>query len=178
MRIVREPELEQLNRQWVPLPRWEGIYEIHPDGYVRRVAKSSGAQSGRILLGTWAGAGYHAVTLRRKSRIEREYVHRLVLTTFKGPCPPGHEGEHLDRNKRNNADWNLEWKTHRDNCFNRDNKLTGKKNAKLTIRQVRMIKRALGKGTLQKHIAARFGVCKQTVTNIKQGKAHAYRHIV
>ena len=69
-------------------------------------------------------------------------VHRLVLTTFVGPCPDGCECLHLDDNPQNNCLDNLRWGTPKENKNDnwRRNR-TGEKgtNAKLTKEQVEMI---------------------------------------
>ena len=63
--------------------------------------------------------GYQRVTLYRKrdGRTERvqEYLHRLVLLTFVGPCPAGLMCRHLDGNPANNRADNLAWGTSAEN---------------------------------------------------------------
>ena len=112
--------------RWVPLASWEGIYEIHPQGLVRRVRAGHGVSNlGKPLGTTLAGAGYHTVRLSDSERRERPYVHTLVLETFRAPRPPGYEGDHRDRDKSNNSIGNLRWVTHKENCKNRDNRAIG-----------------------------------------------------
>lgn len=43
--------------------------------------------------------------------VPKKRVHRLVLETFKGPCPPGMTCRHLDRDRTNNRLSNLKWGT-------------------------------------------------------------------
>jgi hypothetical protein len=45
------------------------------------------------------------------------YVHRLVLETWRGPCPPGREARHLDGDASNNRLTNLRWGTHAENTW-------------------------------------------------------------
>src|SRR5262249_4354731 len=44
-----------------------------------------------------------------------QYVHRLVLEAFVGPCPPGMEARHVNGIKTDNRLVNLQWGTHRQN---------------------------------------------------------------
>jgi len=46
-------------------------------------------------------------------------VHRLVLTTFVGPCPPGQEARHLNDDPLDNRLANLEWGTPEENMGDR-----------------------------------------------------------
>lgn len=43
-------------------------------------------------------------------------VHVMVLESFMGPAPFGHEGSHLDGIPWNNRLDNLKWETHKENC--------------------------------------------------------------
>lgn len=58
---------------------------------------------------------YHQVKINQKHC----YVHRLVLETFEGPCPPGFECDHIDRNPSNNNLENLRWVSHYENMKNK-----------------------------------------------------------
>ena len=60
--------------------------------------------------------GYPCVKLRR-NKIRKSYlVHRLVLLTFRGPCPDGMEGRHLDGDPKNCHLSNLKWDTPKENA--------------------------------------------------------------
>lgn len=63
--------------------------------------------------------GYHRVTLLRDGKRHHWMLHRLVLLTFVGPCPPGMEGCHNDDDKSNNALTNLRWDTSSANHLDR-----------------------------------------------------------
>src|SRR5882672_2703504 len=61
-------------------------------------------------------SGYLRVSLCRKSQKRRSFfVHRLVLETYVGPCPPGHQTRHLDGNGKNNRVENLAWGSRAEN---------------------------------------------------------------
>lgn len=59
------------------------------------------------------GRAYKIVNLDEPGN--RHFVHRLVLTAFRGPCPTGKEGCHNDGDHTNNQLRNLRWDTHRNN---------------------------------------------------------------
>ena len=61
--------------------------------------------------------GHLRVQVRRiDGTCKREFVHRLVLEAFVGPCPDGMEACHSpDRNPQNNCVENLRWGTTADN---------------------------------------------------------------
>ncbi len=126
-----------------------------------------------------AGKGYYMVHLSIDGKYPKFYVHRLVLLTFVGPCPPNHEGCHGSNGKKNNSLANLYYGTHSKNC-NEDKlrdgtALIGSKHhqAKLTEEQVLEIRKLHGKLS-QRKIAETYGVLQQQISRIqsKQRWAH------
>ena len=94
---------------WLPIPEYEGHYLISNLGRVWSLS----AQRTRAL---YCGPnGYLSLALYRENREHRFYVHALVLAAFVGPCPPGHEVNHIDFNRLNNRLSNLEYITHLEN---------------------------------------------------------------
>lgn len=61
------------------------------------------------------GRGYLYVQICGKNGKRKEYVHRLVAKAFVANTGAGKCVNHKDGNKRNNAAWNLEWCTHKEN---------------------------------------------------------------
>jgi hypothetical protein len=88
-----------------------GSYFISNDGKVKRNEKE--------LNPCIRPSGYHQVCLCENKKQKNYYVHRLVLTLFKGECPEGHECDHIDRNRLNNHIDNLRWVTRYENTMNR-----------------------------------------------------------
>lgn len=98
MRIRRE--------RWLPVPK-HPQYQASNLGKLKRLA---GKNAAGAMLKEYIFKGNH-----RK-------VGRLVLLTFKGPPPTRHGNKigescarHLDDNFKNNAIWNLEWGTPKQN---------------------------------------------------------------
>lgn len=88
--------------------------------------------------------GYKQVNLYKNKQATCVKVHRLILETFKGPCPPGKECLHKDGDKTNNATSNLRWGTSKENHADRirhGNGLRGSSHgmSKLSETQVRQI---------------------------------------
>lgn len=111
---------------WRDIVGYEGRYQVSDLGRVRSAERlvrlwthQGGEQfvlkQGRVLKpGTYA-SGHRYVYLGRGSE-NRYLVHRLVLTTFVGPCPEGHESLHgPDADPSNNRLDNLRWGTRSEN---------------------------------------------------------------
>ena len=107
---------------WKVYPRNEN-YEISNMGRIRRAIDSLPCGNGTIaykkgkVLKTYINrTGYVTQILSYSNRKNKtQPIHRLVLETFIGPCPKGHECNHKDGNKLNNKLINLEWITHSEN---------------------------------------------------------------
>src|SRR5690349_5649582 len=99
---------------WLPAPGYEGAYEVSDHGQVRSLDRVVAGRwgprpsKGRILRQSSQGR-YLVVTLYRDTKPKMFAVHRLVLLTFVGPCPPGQESLHWDDDPTNNRIENLRW---------------------------------------------------------------------
>jgi hypothetical protein len=58
---------------------------------------------------------YERIVLRIGKRAVNSTVHRMVLETFRGPCPYGCESRHINGNSLDNRLENLEWGTKEQN---------------------------------------------------------------
>lgn len=171
--------------RWLPVVGnpW---YEISNLGRVRSVAR-------RVAFGHgWRNivpeiralrpndAGYLTVVLSTPKGQSMEYVHRLVLLAFAGPCPDGMEARHFpDGDPANNRLENLSWASHSTNIGDRKTHGTSPDgmrhtSAKLTDEDVREIKRRLATGESRSSIARDFPVCRKVVQNIEHGRAWAH----
>jgi NUMOD4 motif len=91
--------MDQPTENWVPIPGWEGAYEVSDTGSVRsvdRVTNHGRRWKGRVLRATLSAVGYKVVHLSRGNESRVETVHSLVLTAFRGIRPPGMEACHSD----------------------------------------------------------------------------------
>lgn len=125
-------------------------YAINEHGTVLSVCNVTGRggrgkdrpwkDSNRVKPTTDKG-GYHRVNLSHDGHRRSVPVHKLVLTTFVGTCPPGMECRHIDGNPSNNHISNLAWGTRSENAQDKllhgtDMRGVKHHNAKLTERDV------------------------------------------
>lgn len=163
--------MEQIPEEWKPVVGYEGFYEVSSLGNVRSVITKWGNPRRRPLKPRRHTGGYMRVNLCRNNTGAVDfYIHDLVLTAFVGPCPDGHERNHKDGRKANNAADNLEYVTRSQNMIHAmDTGLypVGSKhgNAKLTEADVKEI-RALRATQSPFAIAERFGVSYRTIHRI------------
>lgn len=102
---------------WIPIPNYEGVYEISSFGRVRSLDRTiirNGVEShikGTIMRTHDNGHGYLAVVFKKNGITKSFYIHRLVASAFV-PNPNGYkEINHIDEDKKNNNANNLEWCT-------------------------------------------------------------------
>lgn len=168
--------------EWMPIPDYEGVYEISDQGRVKRIKAARGAKPGRILKGTLTRLGYVVVSLSKDNTRAVRLVHQLVAHAFIGQCPAGYEINHRNGKPSDNSLTNLHYVTHRENQIHASRKLgtlrpphrRGESHhaAKLTEVQVRKI-RQLAATTNLTNIALgkMFGVSDANISYIIRRKA-------
>jgi hypothetical protein len=108
--------VKRKDESWLPVPGYEDRYDISDQGRVRSYYRWGSAElcniPQRILRPGTHTCGYLQVYLHGgNGKPIMWLVHRLVMLAFIGPCPAGHEVNHLDGNKANNHLQNLEYST-------------------------------------------------------------------
>lgn len=172
--------------RWLPIPGYEGHYEVSDQGRVRSLARiisrtmADGSVQHQLrperFLRQYSrnGSWYPRVTLTVEFEKKTVSVHTLVLSAFVGACPDGQECRHLDGDFLNNRLGNLEWGTHPENEADKiahGTRVNGEriKNAALTVADVRFIRRECALGRQQKDLARQFGVSRATICRIVRG---------
>lgn len=183
---------------WKPVEGYGGRYEVSREGRVRsndtHVNAPQGTRlvKGRVLKPYRMPSGYLQVSLHSAGAVcRKEYVHRLVATTFIGQPPSeSHEVNHIDGDKSNNDAGNLEWVTRKGNYLHARraglNSMIGNSgeehpSSKLTKSEVkRMLRLRHEDGWLLSDLSEEFGVCVPHVSVICRGKewTHVYEEVI
>lgn len=166
--MISEHDIEE----WKPvqLEGYEKYYEVSSFGNVRSV------RSGK-LLSQWTASRmeYWAVQMQVDNRVTKQYVHRLVLLTFVGPCPEGMESCHGEKGKDVNRVDNLRWGTRLSNSHDLDihgTRQFGSKHhqAILTEKDVMEIRNSHKKWGDRTRLAKEYNVSPSTIGDIVNGK--------
>lgn len=168
---------------WLPIPGYEGAYEISSHGRVRSLD--------RVLTKPWATSGYprtirgreiipslakgylHVRLSDNAGRKSSAYVAHLVALAFIGPKPSGAFVCHNDGDPLNNAAFNIRYDTKAGNEADKlrhGTLIRGSEShfAKLTEAQVTEIRSMAGQAT-QTEIARKFGISQSNVSMIVNG---------
>jgi len=168
--------------QWKDIIGFNGFYKVSNYGGIQSLKRGFP----RILKPYPVPAGYLYITLCADNICKKYKVHRLVLETFVGPCPPGMECRHLDGDPSNNRIDNLCWGTRSENMkdvvkhgtlsINWPNNC-GQNNgmSKLNDKKVLEIDSLIMEGIPLEEIARRFKVNRSTVSLIKLRQT--WRHL-
>lgn len=116
---------QSTHERWLPVPGYEGSYEVSDHGKVRSLDRKVHRTDGltRIFYGKTMSpnvmphGGHLSVCLSGGTRKNRKgaYIHRLVMAAFVGPCPEGMEVCHNNGNPTDNRLTNLRYGTAADN---------------------------------------------------------------
>jgi hypothetical protein len=165
---------------WLPAVGYETFCRVSNFGRVRSVRRFNAAcnryYGGKILKPAKYSNGYLCINLGIATCGLQISLHRLILTTFVGPCPDGMEGCHNDGNKKNCRLSNLRWDTRKNNAIDRVNHgvSRGEKNpgSKLTDHAVRLIRTSNKPDT---YWAEKFGVRPTIIYQARRGRT--WKHV-
>lgn len=107
--------------RWLPVPGFEGMYEVSDGGEVRSLRNTRGSDLVTPLVKkrTVNTQGYLCASLSRNGVSRMYTVHSLVALAFLGPRPQGMEVRHADGNRLNANLANLSYGTAQDNADDR-----------------------------------------------------------
>jgi hypothetical protein len=157
------PDPDEAER-WVPVPDWEGFYEVSNLGRVRSHRRPCRCPHGGRVLKPWLDRnGYQVVSLKGNGRCEKVWVARLVAAVFIGPCPAGQQVRHGPNGKLDNRASQLCYGTRaqqkedmiRDGTIPLGNQVPW---AKLTTAIVAECRQRFAEGETQSSLAREFGV--------------------
>lgn len=154
--------------RWLPVVRYEGVYEVSDLGRVRSYARGAPR-----ILKQWAyPTGHRYVGLQGDGRRRNRTVHSLLMEAFVGPRPPGHEVRHRDGDPANNT-WpaNIEYApkgiNHQDRKWHKGTALY-----KLTPDDVVVIRLYTGIHGAGRALARQFGVSPSTISKVQKFAWH------
>ena len=180
--------------RWLPIADFPG-YDVSDQGrvrsYWRTVSRGIGNGTGKknvmapnpqkILNPDINPGGYPTVRLYIEGKGRTRFcIHKLVLETFIGPCPPGMEACHNNGKRPDNRPSNLRWDTRKNNHWDRwehGTDPTGTRNGrtKLVPEQVLEIRELSKQGLCPHAIAKVFDLNAKTISDVVTRKH--WRHI-
>ncbi len=170
---------DQHEEVWLPLPEYEGLYEISHFGRVRSLHPRF--KGPRLCAQGNDGTGYKMVSLSKDGRRTAKTVHRLVCRAFHGE--PGilhNEAAHLDGVRTNNHASNLKWcskvENHSHKRFHGTHQ-AGERHprAKLSEATAHVALQRLAAGQTCQEVANALSVSRSTIEDIRKRKK--WRHI-
>jgi hypothetical protein len=161
---------------WKPVKGFEALYSVSSMGNVVRTVKYNNSTD--APLKPQKRSGYLKVTLCSMGKPRQILLHRLVADTFLG-IPDGMVVNHINGITTDCRLTNLEVCSMSRNEWHKRHVL--KKNSrpsftKLTVEKASAIRRDLRAGASGVSLAAKYGVCKSNISQIKNGKnwKHSY----
>ncbi|WP_460670492.1 NUMOD4 motif-containing HNH endonuclease [Larkinella ripae] len=171
---------------WKDVPNYEGHYQVSNLGRMRSldrppVYKARGARgfTGQPLSPNANQRGYLCISLSRKHKYKRFFVHRIVMHAFVGPIPDGYTVNHKNGIKDDNRLENLEYVTQAENNAHafrtglRTNKGYRPYNA-LTDQQAAEFKKLRQEGWLLKPLSKMFNISMSTASGISRGLRYSW----
>lgn len=148
--------------KWLPIPDHPS-YEASDLGHIRRIDGTPV----RISYGGWKRS-YQYVCMDGRPHA----LSRIILRTFRGEPPEGHECRHLNGVHDDNRLDNLKWGTHSENIKDQRRHgtwwRTGKQ--KLFPEDIATIHELRARGRTQQSIAERMGVSQVQISRILNGR--------
>lgn len=121
---------------------------------------------------------YLSVALCRDGKATTKEIHRLVLESFVGPCPPRMEACHNNGNRHDNRLCNLRWDTRKNNHADKKSHGThlwgsGIATSKLSMERAAELKARAVAGEPAKSLAVEFGISARQIRAIRSGERWA-----
>lgn len=125
-RMAAEQSTQTVPESWLPVPGYEGMYEVSDRGRARSLPRTVEYRAGikrrypgTVLEDTTKGQRYSIVELHKGAGRKKFSVHRLVMLAFVGPCPEGMEVCHNNGDPTDNRLTNLRYATRSENHYDK-----------------------------------------------------------
>lgn len=178
-----------MTEKWKPISGYP-MYDVSSYGRVRSWTdnKQRRLKDPHLLSPGLDGHGYPMVVLCANGRSKSLGIHRLVLTAFVGPRPPGKECCHADGSRTNNRLNNLRWDTRTANILDAVAHGTwtqvppvhwgeAHSQAKLTDAKVFRIRQLYAQGGItHRELGKQFGVGRSTISHIIRRETWTAHH--
>ena len=163
--------MSKQEEQWTDVPGFEGRYQASNLGRIRSIFKREPC----VLNGFANPDGYLVVRLYSEHSNLDSSFHRIICRTFHGAPLPGQQAAHLDGSRTNNRPDNLVWVSVKENADHKlahGTLLAGERHprARLSCADVEAIRSS---PDTARQAAAKFGVSRYTIADIRQGKRWA-----
>lgn len=149
---------------------FEGLYSVTSDGFVLSLRRGGKPLRHGVKPGGYAFVGLYPI----KGKPVYKMVHRLVAEAFIDNPEGKPEVNHKDGRKLNNSHENLEWVTRSENAqHGHDTGLMvqGAEHHSTKLNSAQVVEIFISSGRYA-DIGDKFGVCKQTICNIKNRRIH------
>ena len=165
---MNKTKIDWADMTWNPVPKYPGYY-ASKNGEIMSTKRGN-----PIIMKQVKSKDNHLYVFMYVNGIQHKtWVHRAVLSAWKGLPESGHEGRHLDDNPKNNNIHNLEWGTRFENVNDKriNNRLPeGERSGThiLSVADVIAIRNLHGKKSLRE-LAKLFGVSHTAIRRAALG---------
>ena len=164
--------MQPTEETWRPIPEGHGWYDASDLGRIRSwhsTRRLMRAAVPHLIRPRSHPGGYHTVSLCVDGAARSHTIHALVLSTFVGPRPQGHEGAHWNGDRSDNRLANLRWASPLENAsdmLRHGNTSRGERHGQhvLTVEKVRYIRSSqLGVAALARELGVSEGAVRAVV---------------
>lgn len=177
-----------MQEQWKNIEGFEELYQVSSKGRIRSCnRKTIGKDNllysyiGKVMSFSIHGKGYMQIQLRKEGGVKTFKVHRLVAKAFIPNSLNLPQVNHLDGDKSNNNDWNLEWSTAKNNIIHslvvlKKKRACGEKCFLSKLKKIDVLQiRKKVNSTSRKKLATQYNVSTKTIGHIVNQKT--WKHL-
>lgn len=180
--------MESVHEEWRSVQGSGGTYEVSSLGRIRSLTRMVVDTTGRrqvkrgtVLKPRCHSGGYRVVNVLDDGKFKTKFVHSIVADAFIGSRPEGHDVNHIDGDKSNNAASNMEYATRKENMDHAwnlglvDNRGECNGQARYTEDQIRKCFELVRSGKTQREASELSGVSVGMVQQVWTG--NRWKHL-